>query len=441
MIETEQYPLQCGGDPRTLSSFASLRDELSKLTHPARPDINWPYAESLCLTLFKQNGAELQTLAWYTLSRAHQVGLPGINQGLVRLEALITRHWDHLWPQSAHARAEILTTLSRRLQQYLRSLAPAGDDPVTLRQAEDHLRKILRTLQHTELKYQSGLEALEKHLQNAAIRLENTTTRSEDMSIQPVVLHVPTVAPRDDLISVQQESAFVPPHPDAETISWRWKPFIAGMLTMLVLVIPLQWGYTQLTQAQQSLMATISPLPARLAWSIEETLQAQAPTDGKKWLSGAEQQLTTLSGLSPVWFLHYGDQLVRLAQSLWPENPQTLALTQRWQQQLAANRLSSETLSGWKQGMTRLNQLTVQLNRLDIQKGKYLTVSELKSQVFAITHAFNQTLPVEEELRQLAELNSDTEEATALRAQTERHLKQLLTGYRRLTPAEHSPQP
>jgi type VI secretion system protein VasL len=67
---TTHITLKTGGDPRTLPDYA-LRDELSKLTHPARPDVNWQYVEKLCLSLFEQNGVELQTAAWYTLARTH----------------------------------------------------------------------------------------------------------------------------------------------------------------------------------------------------------------------------------------------------------------------------------------------------------------------------------------------------------------------------------
>lgn len=67
--------LKTGGDPRMLPDYAALRDELSKLTHPARPDVSWQYVEKLCLSLFEQNGVELQTAAWYTLARTQLAGL------------------------------------------------------------------------------------------------------------------------------------------------------------------------------------------------------------------------------------------------------------------------------------------------------------------------------------------------------------------------------
>ena len=121
------YPkrhLTTGGDPRTLADYAKLREEMHKLSHPARPDVDWLYAERLCLSLFDRNGVELQTAAWYTLARTQLTGLSGLNEGLAILETLITRQWGSLWPQLVHARMEILCGLGKRLQQ--RAGARAG---------------------------------------------------------------------------------------------------------------------------------------------------------------------------------------------------------------------------------------------------------------------------------------------------------------------------
>lgn len=96
MNDITPHKIKTGGDPRTLPDYAALRDELSKLTHPARPDVNWQYAEKLCLSLFEQNGVELQTAAWYTLARTHLAGLSGLNEGLAILEALISHQWGAL---------------------------------------------------------------------------------------------------------------------------------------------------------------------------------------------------------------------------------------------------------------------------------------------------------------------------------------------------------
>lgn len=51
---TSEVKLKTGGDPRSLPDYAALRDEISKLTHPARPDVDWCYVETLCLRLYEQ---------------------------------------------------------------------------------------------------------------------------------------------------------------------------------------------------------------------------------------------------------------------------------------------------------------------------------------------------------------------------------------------------
>ncbi|STW50146.1 membrane protein [Klebsiella pneumoniae] len=91
----------------------------------------------------------------------------------------------------------------------------------------------------------------------------------------------------------------------------------------------------------------------------------------------------------------------------YPLADQAQPLAQQWRQQLSAGALPAENLTGWSEGMQQLQRLADQLNALDEQKGKYLTVSELKTAVFAITQSFNRAVPLEEQLRQLAALPVD----------------------------------
>ena len=55
-----------------------------------------------------------------------------------------------------------------------------------------------------------------------------------------------------------------------------------------------------------------------------------------------------------------------------------------WQKSIRSRALPEEAMTGWNEGMTRLQQLAERLNRLDEQRGKYMTVSELKTEVFSI---------------------------------------------------------
>ena len=131
--------------------------------------------------------------------------------------------------------------------------------------------------------------------------------------------------------------------------------------------------------------------------------------------------------LKPDWAISYGDELLKQALTLWPE--QAKPLVQQWQQQITLAALAEDNLNGWHQGMTQLEQLAKRLNALDEQKGKYMTVSELKSAVFAMSQSFNSAVPVEEQLRQLSVLPQNQSWPAALHSQTEQHLQQLITRY------------
>lgn len=431
MIPVSECHLKTGGDPRTLAAWAGLRDEFGKLTHPARPDVNWTYAETLCLNLFEHNGVELQTAAWYTLVRSQRAGLPGMNEGLAILEALICRLWGSLWPQAVHARVEILSTLARRLQQHLRTQVPDYTDLVALYQAEQHLSAIAEALQRLELRHQTGLDALYQQIRHAAVRLENNSDRTHDAPIPPTSL--PAAALNSN--SPSPRLVWVLPSPPEPRIRVNpaspWRPFVAGMFAMLVTGTLVMWGAGRLTTDPDrlALMATVAPLPAALSPEQLEAMPPRTAENGDAWFPQARAQLDILSRLSPVWPMKHGSLLVHQAQHLWPAQPETVALAQQWQSLLNAAAASPESLEGWYQGMSRLQKLTRRLNDLDEKKGKYMTVSELKSQIFAISQAFNQTVPAEEMLRQLASRPVGAPEPAALREQTALHLKQLLARY------------
>jgi len=361
--------LNTGGDPRTLADYARLREEMNKLTHPARPDVNWLLAEQYCLNLFEHNGIELQTAAWYTLTRTQRSGLAGLNEGLALIEALIVRQWDALWPQPVHARVEILNALSRRLQQAIRVITPTSTEHGPLYQAEQHLTSIGEALQCLELKHASQTDALRTLIHSAAVRLENSGSGPESHA---TVAHNGVALP-PAVSETHARRVYVAPQQGMPAAK-LWKPFAAGMLTMLVMAGLTGWAWQYNHQPDPLLTPLYTALKPRSV---------------------------TLS----------------------PEQAATL------QQQLKAMALPQEFLDGWYQGMQGLQHLTGQLNSLDERRGKYITVSELKSQVFSITQSFNRAVPAEERLRQLALIPADQPLPPAQSLQTEQHMKQLLARY------------
>lgn len=445
---TMHKTLKTGGDPRTLPDYAALRDELSKLTHPARPDVNWHYAEKLCLSLFEQNGVELQTAAWYTLVRTQLAGLFGLNEGLAILEALISHQWGALWPQPVHARMEILSSLSQRLQQRMRSLPLNYSDLSQLYRAEQLLTGLGEVLQRLELKHLSQLNTLCTQMHNSAVRLENSDgITSNGQNIQPGIV-LPASVMNDATASTRDfaggpgEDSLVPgsavkwvyvakpeQQPKVEVLAAmpapvkKWKSFAAGMCTMLVISIVSvgSWHFLHRPDPLQTqLAALLAPFPAPLTSEQLDMLRQQTllPQD---LIAQTQQQLARLDKLPPDWSITYARKLIEQVQSLWPE--QAKPLTQQWQQQINVSVVPVDTTNGWHEGMTQLQALADKLNALDGQRGKYITVSELKSQVFGMLTSFRQTVPVEEQLRQLKLLPEDSLQRQQQVQQAEQHLR------------------
>lgn len=442
-----------GGDPRGLADYAALRDELAKLSHPARPDVDWARVEQLSLSLFHNNGLELQTLCWYTLARTRLAGMAGLNQGLALLDRLMTQQWGTLWPRPVHARMEILAGLSQRLQAVFRTLTLDYAQLPLIYEAEKYLNNVRDLLQRLELKNISQTGELALFMHKTATRLENQYASQSDpsASVIPVADHeaeMPaesasvTVEP-DELLteiidnvnvvhisakptplanysariepatvsgdsaaklsikpaSTEADADQVPANPEIPQVSpssQTWRPFAAGMMTMLVLGAIALWSWQKIAPQP------VSPVPA--------IADAYA--------------LTTLAQLPPLWRQEYGFVLAARV-----EPPETEALKAQWQQYLMGNALPTESLSGWHQGMDGLQALTHRLNMLDERKGRYLTGSELKSMVFTITQNFSRSVPLEEQLYQLGQSENAASGRAAQLAQVDMHFTQLLNRY------------
>lgn len=444
--------IKTGGDPRTLPDYAALRDELSKLTHPARPDVNWSYVEKLCLSLFEQNGVDLQTLSWYTQARTQLAGLFGLNEGLALLEAMISHQWGVFWPQPVHARMDILSSLSQRLQQRMRTLSLNYSDLNQLYRAEQVLIRLGAVLQRLELKHLSQFDTLCTLMHNSAVRLENSDGASAADTRSGIVLPAAAInsagPSESDLADSSFESKCTPDSP----VRWiyvaqpehqpnvdvlavmpdpvkKWRYFAAGMGTMLVVGTVTAWGWQSLHRPdplEAQLAASLSPFSAILTPEQLDKLGQHAPLP-QFLIEKTQQQLARLDKLPPDWNIARSRQLLEQARVLWPE--QAKPLIQQWQQQINVSTLSVDAMNGWHEGMLKLQEMTIQLNALDGQKGKYITVSELKSQVFAATQAFNKTVPAEELLRQMSIQENPGMISSAQKLQTEQHIKQLIMRY------------
>ncbi len=312
---TIDITLKTGGDPRTLPDYAALRDEMSKLSHPARPDVNWVYVEKRCLSLFERNGVELQTAAWYTLARTQQSGVAGLNEGLAILEALISHQWEVFWPHSQHVRMEILSSLSQRLQQLMRMLTLDDSNLSGLYNAEALLSRLGAVLQTLELKHLSQFETLRTVIHSNAARLEKNhgITDSHEMKPDreaPLEKDEPIQAVKRVYV-VQQKN-----EPNGEEpvmpsrIAGQWKPFVAGMCSMLVVCVAVAWGGGFLSRPDPlttQAIASLAPLPEVLT-PVQQDALTQRGTLPSTFISDTQQQLARLDKLSPDWNISYSLQ-------------------------------------------------------------------------------------------------------------------------------------
>ncbi|MBN6454240.1 type VI secretion system ImpA family N-terminal domain-containing protein [Escherichia coli] len=406
---TSEVKLKTGGDPRSLPDYAALRDEISKLTHPARPDVNWRYVETLCLRLYEHNGVELQTASWYTIARMHTTGLSGLNEGLALIVALTRHHWSVMWPLNTHARLEIITGLFNRLQKKLRAMPPDNRDNLPLLyQTETLLKALSDTLARHELKQSSKVALPEAMVKGYITRLENQPVQGEVSS--PVTLPAQAL-PHSRLVYVVSETKAEPTPSLQKSPPTFLKPFVAGVCAALLAVSVAIPGWLFLTQpslAEQQLRALLTPPPDVL--SADQMAQlSRTPSllnHASEWITLSGQQITRLAELPPAYNLQRSAQLLQQLRVLFPDNPRVQEMVDNWQKSVRSRALPEEAMTGWSEGMTRLQQLAERLNRLDEQRGKYMTVSELKTEVFSIMQAFNRHIPAEEQLRRYDEVRN-----------------------------------
>ncbi|HEC1649927.1 TPA: type VI secretion system ImpA family N-terminal domain-containing protein [Yersinia enterocolitica] len=461
MTHLPERHLKTGTDPRHLAEFSALRNEIGKLHHPARPDVDWGRVEQLCLALFRQNGVELQTTVDFTLARTHIAGLAGLCEGLELLAGLISHQWSALWPPQTHARVALLAWLSDRLQQVWRTMTLCYGDLAQVYRAERALEQLCTQLQTLELKHLSKLDGVRLMLHNAALRLESAEAAADTpdrLSIpvrhagvsEPQRQPQPTfssAAVSEPLVYIVNEPAptrvqveLSPPSPPPP----RWKVghgFVAGLSLMAVLMAGsfFIWQSLSSNPLREALLTSVAPLPAPLAAkSIDElrkqTLDAELARLAGPVLQGSGTQLEQLTQLPPLWMQVQGDALLSQAQQLWPASQEVNRLSALWQQQREVGAAPLAELKHYALAQERLRQLAERLNGLDEKKGRYMTVSELKSVVFAIQQPLAQILPLEELLRQYqAQSESGQTPSSALRQQIDSRFTQLLNRYALLT--------
>ncbi|WP_253426781.1 type VI secretion system ImpA family N-terminal domain-containing protein [Pseudomonas sp. GGS8] len=230
--------IRVGGDPRGFSEFTALRKELTRLSHPARPDVDWAKVEQLCLTLFEQNGAELLTVASFTLARSQRHGLEGMAQGVALIETLGCE-WPRLWPAVTTVRLDILGWLFAQLQPLLRGLALNANSLPSLVQLDTELVRLNQQLESLTQVPLVTLQALRQQVSSLIYLLERNSSSGETVS--PVV-NVPEPAPTPALVTPVVILPDAPRMPDVISKRSRIALWLLATVITIALVSWFWWS-------------------------------------------------------------------------------------------------------------------------------------------------------------------------------------------------------
>lgn len=448
--------LPIGSDPRVFNQFIELKEELDKRYHPARPDINWQRVHDLCISLFNQNGIDLQTVSWFVICRQHQAGLNGLNEGLYFIQSILTQHWQTLWPIQTHTRVNILSTLSQQLISGIRGTTFVYADLPLLYQAETLLKNINNHLQILELKHHIQFEHLQNLIVTQARLLENADTLDNNFhslnlsqkenikdNISPISIdHTLSSAPhlKGKLASSQTytEASFSIPSPQSLAKKDHRKTLYQGVLIGILVSSLCFFGvfHLWLSELKEDKLADVLPYISTINPQVISVINRElsnnqhiASSVNPERLQFIQYRLDELALLSPIWAQSYGLEMVSYLQEQYKEDPELISFTQLWQHNLEINASTDEKLTQWSEGMAQLDALSRRLDSFDGNPKNYITGSELKSIIFKARQHFIQGKPLEEELRLLENKPTQNTISDSDYQQIDSHFKQLLNRY------------
>ncbi|MBG2876491.1 type VI secretion system ImpA family N-terminal domain-containing protein [Proteus alimentorum] len=448
--------LSIGGDPRVFNQFLAIKEEFDKRFHPARPDINWQYIHELCISLFNQNGVDLQTASWFVICRQNQTGLDGLNEGLYLIHKILTQHWQILWPVQTNTRINILSFLSQQLVSGIRGNSFVYSDLSILYQIEELLKSINHHLQTLEIKHLVQFDYLENLIITQTRQLENadtldsnfnspelSSTINKENELPPQIID--TTLSTSSISHNTNESIALPKTYISSSISLQspikktyrqelWRGILIGTLISSLFFFIL--FYFWLSELKNNNLIDAFPYIPTInahAGSLIEQQTANGKNITKtlnaEQIDVIQKRLDELALLSPTWAQSYGLEVISYLNEQYEDNPELLSFTQLWKNNLKINATTDEQLNQWSKGMTELDGLSQRLDSLDGNSKNYITGSELKSIIFKARQHFNQAKPLEEELRLLEKQPTQNTISDYEYQQIDNHFKQLLNRY------------
>lgn len=349
-----------GSDPRGLPEFSAIREEINKASHPSQPELNWKLVESLALAIFKANGVDLHTATYYTLARTRTQGLAGFCEG-AELKR-VPRVENLLY---------FMQNTRKRLEPQLKS------------NTENAAQTTVRTL----------------------IYVPETQASSTPEAVVPPLPGLPEM--KVEVRSLTEN----PPQASVIKQGSTVRGFIAGIACSVAVASALWWWQVYPVQ-QQLLQVNDTAQGAATVWMASPELE------------NYERRLQQLLDTSPVQPLETGMQMMRVADSRWPESLQQQQASTQWNEALKTRAQSSPQLRGWLQTRQDLHAFA----DLVMQREKEgLTLSYIKNVIWQAERGLGQETPVESLLTQYHDARAQKQNTDALEKQINERLEGVLS--------------
>ncbi|HFK8544578.1 TPA: VasL domain-containing protein [Proteus mirabilis] len=438
--------LPIGNDPRIFNQFLSIKEELDKRFHPARPDINWQHIHELCISLFNQNGIDLQTASWFTLCNQQISGLEGLSEGLSLIHKVITQNWQNIWPVQTHTRINILSSLSQQLVSGIRGTTFLYKDLALLYRIEEQLKNINNQLQSLEIKHLVRFDYLQNLIVTQIQQLEKPDTLDNNFcspDLSPVLTKSiePSNKTKKNKINNLSTKNYISSSISSQSSNIKenekqtlWRGILIGTIVSSLLFISLFYFWLSGLKDNSNIgeFSYISSMEMQKIPNIDPNMINRKNSHSmltKEQLNIIQQRLDTLVQLSPTWAQTHGIEVINYLKKQYNSDSELLLLTKKWKENLEINAITDKQLNEWANGMAQLDALSQRLDRFDGDPKKYITGSELKSIIFKTKQHFNQAKPLEEELRILEKKSIENTISDYDYQQVDYHFKQLLNRY------------
>lgn len=191
------------------------------------------------------------------------------------------------------------------------------------------------------------------------------------------------------------------------------KGFVAGAVCTAVIASALWWWQAYPMQQQLT--------------QVRDTTQGAATV----WLASPvlkeyEQYLQQLLNAPPLQPLETGMQMMRTADTLWPESLQQQEASRMWSNTLRNRAQASPQMKGWQQARQNLRDFADLMMKKETEKQGF-TLSYIKTVTWQAERLLNQETPLEYLLTQYQETRTQKQDTQALEKEINERLDGLLS--------------